>query len=110
MKINLSDAIARKVLGNIPANTEDQDLQQLRLRLEAGMNRTSPMLTADELDAVMHASMKAVLALRSDGLGNYCEDIKVKQLLVKRYDDLTAAIPKLELLRDRQLAVEESRG
>lgn len=55
MKVNMTEATARKVLGTIPAGTGDPDLQLLQKRLEAGLQATagSMHLTADELQALV---------------------------------------------------------
>ena len=99
MKISVSEQTARKALAVLPTTTEDQDLRQLRERLEQGLKNVTAAgtLTPDELDALIGAT-RHVLRQSSPAT-------------VRLNDQLNTAIPKLEALLARRTAeATDSRG
>lgn len=98
MKIGLSEDTARKALAHLPADGTDQDIRQLRDRLEQGLKAAtgSGMLTRDEL-----ATLRQLVCQTIDRDGQ------------QRYGGpghLQRVLAKLEALLDRGQAAAEGRG
>lgn len=90
MKIGLNESTARKVLDLLPAVPADQDLLELRRRLNTGLKAKTAagVLTRDELDALIAVS-------------RYAMTVKAGGAVDRLHEQLNAAIPKLEALLAR---------
>lgn len=105
MKVNVSEDTARKTLAILPADTTDQDIRQLRDRLETGLKAVTAAGTLQpaELDALIVVSRFALSVHLMQGRPDPAPIYRLK-------DQLNTAIPKLEALLARRTAEAESRG
>ncbi len=95
MKIGMSDTTARKVLAQLPANTTDQDLRQVRTRIEQQLKASvnGGHLNPSELEALIWAGGDVIDTVK----GNPNPSVRVQV----HAQNLVTAIPKLEALLAR---------
>lgn len=99
MKVNMTEATARKILATIPDQTKDPDLALLQRRLEDGLKAATGggHLHLQELEALEVAASDVADQIEDQGAA-------VLPREANRAKHLRTAIPKLAALRARRIA------